>query len=451
MSKSDPALVLIVDDEPDLCDLLTITLNDMGIRSNSATSIKSAKAFLEKNNYKLCLTDLRIPDGNGIELLQYIRKNHPDTLVAVITAHGTIEVAIDALKKGAFDFITKPVDLEILRNIITTSLKVNANIDANITNIDSILLGNCATMQKLKQNILKLSCSNAPVLITGPSGSGKELVAKLMYEYSPRKDGAFVAVNCGAIPKELMESEFFGHIKGSFTGATNDKQGLIQTANGGILFLDEVAELPLDMQVKLLRVIQEKTVRPIGATEEEKINIRIIAATNKDLSQLVANSTFRQDLYYRINVIEVQVPSLQERLEDIELLINHILNNLVQTHGIDNISIDSAGLEALKNYRFPGNIRELENILERAITMCDNSTITPIDLQLKSQLDCNIGQAAGKINLNGKTLDEYLAEIEETILLQTIAANKNKSSAAKVLGLNLRSLRYRLQKLNIQE
>ncbi|MGO1249698.1 sigma-54-dependent transcriptional regulator [Psychrobacter sp.] len=375
---------LVVDDEVDLCRLMQITLTKMGIKSDVAYTLSQARVFWQEREYDFCLTDLRLPDGSGLDLVKEF-SNHSNKPIAVITAHGSMDLAIEALKLGAFDFVNKPLELPRLRQLVENALKVAHQSDETKATpehspeqkmLDSRLIGNSAIMQPLKKTILKLARSQAPVFLSGASGTGKEVVAKLIHDLSPRRDGSFVPVNCGAIPSELMESEFFGHKKGSFTGAVTDKQGLFQQANGGTLFLDEVADLPLVMQVKLLRAIQEKTVRAIGDTKEVPVDIRILSATHKDLNQLVQSGTFRQDLYYRINVIELQLPTLNERREDIPVLAMHFLAMIAEEWQLDTpLSLTKAACNQLKSHDFAGNVRELRNVLERAVTLAETSDI----------------------------------------------------------------------------
>jgi two-component system response regulator PilR (NtrC family) len=356
------SLALIVDDEPDIRELLELTLGRMDIETRSAANLTDARRLLDETDIDLCLTDMRLPDGDGLELVEYIQQNHPDLPVAVVTAHGNMETAVQALKAGAFDFISKPIDLHMLRKLVKGALKLGSFPERDRRSRDT-LLGESAIMQTVRSTIAKLARSQAPVYISGESGTGKELVARLIHAKGPRSDSAFVPVNCGAIPSELMESEFFGHRKGSFTGAVTDKEGLFQAADGGTLFLDEVAELPLHMQVKLLRAIQEKAVRPVGEQKEIPVDVRVLSATHKDLAALVAAGDFRQDLYYRINVIELKVPSLHQRREDIPQLAEHILARLTAGQNEAGPTLGQVALEALQRHAFPGNVRELENIL----------------------------------------------------------------------------------------
>ena len=375
---------LIVDDEPDIRELLEITLTRMGITTLTAPDLTSARKLLEQNATHLCLTDMNLPDGNGIELVQWIQKHSPATPVAVITAYGNMDTAIESLKAGAFDFVSKPVELPRLRELVNSALKLaEPKADAEDTADEpGLLLGKSPEIRKLRNQTRKLARSQAPVFISGESGSGKELVARMIHLQGPRREGPFIAVNCGAIPSELMESEFFGHKKGSFTGAVENKDGLFRSANGGTLFLDEVADLPLAMQVKLLRAIQEKAVRPVGDTKEVPVDIRVLSATHKNLPELVQEGSFRQDLFYRINVIELAVPPLREWPDDISLLSNHILERIAKEYECDPASLTPAAVDRLRGYDFPGNVRELENVLERAFTLCDADQIDADDLHL---------------------------------------------------------------------
>ena len=376
--------VLIVDDEPDIRELLDITLSRMGLETHSAATLEEAIKMVASVTPDLCLTDMRLPDGNGITLVEYIQQEFSHIPVAMITAHGSVETAISALKAGAFDFISKPIELEALRKLVSSALQLDGDTRKTEDAMDEELIGSAPSIQNLRQQISKLARSQAPVHIHGESGSGKEVVARLIHNNGPRAAGAFVAVNCGAIPPELMESELFGHMKGSFTGANHDKVGLFQAASGGTLFLDEVADLPLAMQVKLLRAIQEKMVRPVGASEEQSTDIRLLSATHKDLAKEVEAGRFRKDLYYRINVIDVIVPSLRERLEDLPALTDTLLERISQEEGNEKAQLGPGALAALGNYSFPGNVRELENMLERALALSDEGQITADDLQFSN-------------------------------------------------------------------
>jgi len=437
---------LVVDDEPDIRELLELTLSRMEINTHSAKDVAQAKSLLKKHHFDLCLTDMKLPDGDGIELVEYMQQKYPEIPAAVITAHGNMESAVSALKAGAFDFVSKPVDLHMLRSLVTTALKLS-NKKAPDTKSTLTLLGESPAMQATRATIAKLARSQAPVYISGESGTGKELVARLIHDQGPRTDKSFVPVNCGAIPEDLMESEFFGHKKGSFTGAIMDKAGLFQAANGGTLFLDEVADLPLHMQVKLLRAIQEKAVRPIGAQREVPIDVRILSATHKDLMALVKEGCFRQDLYYRINVIELHVPSLRERPEDIPLLAAHILIRLAKLNGTKTPALTDNALKILLQYPFPGNVRELENILERAMTLCDDHYIHADNLQL-SHAPAKTTSAPLPADV---PLEPLLGNVEkETIIKALEQTRHNKTAAAKLLGISFGALRYRLKKLGLE-
>lgn len=460
--------VLVIDDERDIRELLTITLGRMDLQVDAVGTVAEARRALAERNYDLCFTDMRLPDGNGQEIIELIAASHPDTPVAMITAYGNMDAAVVALKSGAFDFVSKPVDIQMLRRLVRTALKLaeerrsGASPAAAASSADR-LVGTSPAMQQVRVTITKLARNQAPVYIAGESGVGKELVARLIHEQGPRASGPFVPVNCGAIPSELMESEFFGHKKGSFTGAGADKEGLFQAAHGGTLFLDEVAELPLHMQVKLLRAIQEKAVRPIGAREEVPVDVRILSATHKNLGQLVEQGQFRQDLFYRINVIELRVPPLRERRGDVPLLATYILRQLAAKSGDSCGRLLPEAQQALDGYDFPGNVRELENILERAMAMCDGAAIDAIDLMLPQRLQrpganghgtpaASEGQPVAPQAVSGGNvpLDDYISNLERTAIVKALEESRyNKTAAAKKLGITFRALRYKLKKLGI--
>ena len=467
---------LIVDDEPDIRELLEITLGRMSIETSAAADLASARKLLADNEFDLCLTDMHLPDGNGLELVNHIAEQQPGLPVAVITAFGSMDTAISALKAGAFDFVQKPVDLDQLRTLVDTALRVTP-LHESRSGAQTRLLGQSDCMAALRTQIGKLARSQAPIYISGESGSGKEVAARLIHEQGPRADGPFVPVNCGAIPSELMESEFFGHVKGSFTGAVADKMGLFEAAEGGTLFLDEVADLPLSMQVKLLRSIQEKTVRPVGSAEEKATDIRVLSATHKDLAAEVAEDRFRQDLYYRLNVIELAMPSLRDRPSDIAELADQILSRLAADYGGELPTLTDTALAELKSYRFPGNVRELENVLERAFTLCEGDRIDTADLQLGPaaadvQLTADADKTAplavspscpaaddlaapaqpGHADLQpGQSLENYLEGVEKQLIVDALESTRwNKTAAAKKLGITFRALRYRLQKLELE-
>jgi two-component system response regulator PilR (NtrC family) len=457
--------VLVVDDERDIRELLSITLGRMDLNVDTAANVGDAKKMLGEARYDLCFTDMRLPDGTGQELIELIAREHPETPVAMITAYGNVEAAVDALKAGAFDFVSKPVDIHMLRRLVQTALRVGQPATHEDEDLPaSRLVGESQALKEVRARIAKVARSQAPVYISGESGTGKELVARSIHELGPRAAGPFVPVNCGAIPSELMESEFFGHKKGSFTGAHADKEGLFQTANGGTLFLDEVAELPLHMQVKLLRVIQEKAVRPIGGRGEVPVDVRILSATHKDLARLTQTSQFRQDLYYRINVIELRVPPLRERGGDIPLLARHILKRLSEQAGVPVPTLQPVALEALTAYDFPGNVRELENVLERSIALCENGVIEPADLMLESAGGHEYADddpdpdepaeddelLAEEGNGGGVGLDDYISNIERDAIIKALKETRyNKTAAARKLGITFRALRYKLKKLGI--
>ncbi len=463
--------ILIIDDEPDIRGLLSMTLERMGHNTHCAANMNEAKKVLAEKTFDLCLTDLKLPDGSGIDIVKLIQDSDMETPVIVITAHGSMDIAIQAMKYGAFDFINKPVDLNNLRALIKSALSIQDTIPTRQSIAD--IIGESTAAVELKENIAKVARSQAPVFIYGESGSGKELVARAIHKTSSRQKAPFIAVNCGAIPKELMESEFFGHIKGSFTGAHQDKQGLFQSAEGGTLFLDEVADLPMDMQVKLLRAIQEKTIRPVGSQKEVAIDVRILSATHKNLLDAIHEGSFRNDLYYRINVIEISVPSLRERKVDIELLSHALLERIANKNNADNVDISNDAVAALKNYDFPGNVRELENILERASALCGTGIIEVTDLQLNRNTASTIfsnhqsnpeSSATLQVieetphtsettyNPEESSLDNYLDNIEKNIILDSLEQNRwNRTTTAKVLGITFRSLRYRMKKLGIDD
>lgn len=469
---------LIVDDEPDIRELLEITLGRMKIETVAAADLSSALELLASQPFDLCLTDMHLPDGNGLELVERINSNHPNLPVAMITAFGSVDTAIRALKAGAFDFLQKPIDLEQLRSLVDSALKIS-ELDEQGSQAHVNLLGASAAMALLRGQITKLARSQAPIYVSGESGSGKEVAARLIHSLGPRSSGPFVPVNCGAIPSELMESEFFGHMKGSFTGAVGDKQGLFQAASGGTLFLDEVADLPLAMQVKLLRAIQEKAVRPVGSQSEDVTDVRVLSATHKELVNEVAAGRFRQDLYYRLNVIELRIPSLREHLDDIPELALACLQRLAREYGGAQPEISAQAMQVLQNYDFPGNVRELENVLERAFTLCEDAKIEPDDLQLQAQSApqaSSTGHTPGiqaiepsvtADNLTtaqttatsertmslpaGENLEDFILAIERNLITQALDATRwNKTAAAKALGITFRALRYKLKKLELE-
>ncbi len=458
---------LIVDDEADIRELIEMTLVPMDITCFAAETLQNAKALLRRHRFDFCITDMRLPDGNGLDLVAFLQKRHPNLPIAVITAHGNVGSAVEALKLGAFDFVSKPVELSVLRNLVKTALKMaRTSDDRDSGEGHPKMLGNSKAMRSVRSMIRKLARSQAPILISGESGTGKELAARSIHASGPRADKAFVPVNCGAIPEHLMESEFFGYKKGSFTGATQDKIGLFQAANGGTLFLDEVADLPPHMQVKLLRAIQERAVRPIGTQAEVPVDVRILSATHRDLAQQVEKNAFRQDLFYRLNVIELRMPSLRERVDDIPELSAFALEKLGSSLNLPTPALSPDAMEALKRYAFPGNIRELENILERAFTLCENSTISIADLLLPDPVT-QPPPPQQATTVSGTTpaqseptptvlspteagLELYLEELEKAAINKALESTRyNKTAAAERLGISFRALRYRLKKLGL--
>ncbi|HYL02764.1 MAG TPA: sigma-54 dependent transcriptional regulator [Steroidobacteraceae bacterium] len=459
---SSQPVVLVVDDEPDLLELVGLTLHRMRLRTRTAADLGTARRLLKSENFDLCLTDMRLPDGDGLDLVAWIQENRPSVPVAVITAHGNVESAVRALKLGAFDFVSKPLDLGVLRKLVGSAVKLRAGPDVSTTATSFSgprLLGSSPVMEQLREMIARVARSQAPVHICGESGTGKELVARLIHESGARREGPFVAVNCGAIPTELMESELFGHKRGSFTGAVADKKGLVQSAEGGTLFLDEVGDLPLHMQVKLLRVVQEKTVRPVGEAREEIVDVRILSATHRDLSDLVAQGLFREDLFYRINVIELRVPALRERAGDIPEIAAAILERLAARTGAVPPRIVPEAMQLLQDYGFPGNVRELENVLERAVTLCTGGAITPEHIRLRSggrpagaeAESAAAAPVAEPARDTGVALGSHLESIERDAIIKALEKTRyNKTAAAKLLGMSFRALRYRIKKLGIE-
>lgn len=442
---------LVVDDETDIRELVVLTLERMDIRADSAASVQDAKHLLTTGEYDLCLTDMRLPDGLGLDLVQHIAAHHAGLPVAVITAYGSAENAVSALKAGAFDYLTKPISLKQLRPLVESALKLSRS-DAKETQNTGDLIGSSPAMAYVRTMIEKLARSQAPVYISGESGSGKELAARLIHKNSSRRENPFVAVNCGAIPENLMESEFFGYKKGAFTGAAQDTLGLFQAANGGTLFLDEVADLPLGMQVKLLRAIQEKKVRSVGGTAEEAVDVRIISATHKNLGDMMENGLFRQDLYYRLNVIQLKMPALRERVEDIPELTQKLLQKLCVNQGIEPPVLENDAAELISRLPFSGNVRELENMLERALALCDGQKIHAEDLFIEETAKPKMAETVefDPSNTLEIGLPEYLEDIEKKAILKALAkTNQNKTAAAKLLGVSFRTLRYRLAKLGL--
>ncbi|RLZ07070.1 sigma-54-dependent Fis family transcriptional regulator [Acinetobacter sp. 2JN-4] len=469
MTTKQP-LVLLVDDEEDLCLLMQMTLARMGIKTHLAYRIEQAKKFFTEFQYDACLTDLNLPDGNGLDLVKHVTQNHPNTPIAVLTAYGNMDIAIAALKAGAFDFVSKPVNQKHLDQLIQKALnRPQPEQEAAETALENkLLIGRSPPIQQLRIALKKIARSQAPVFITGESGTGKEVVANLVHRLSNRSEGPFIAINCGAIPTELMESELFGHKKGSFTGATQDKQGLILSAHGGSLFLDEIAELPLNMQVKLLRAVQEKRIRPVGSDQEIDVDFRVISASHQDLELLVQQGRFRQDLFFRIHVMDIVLPPLRERGQDILLLANHFIQRISQEWDLSPKSLSTRAEQFLLQQYFPGNVRELRNIIERAMTLSDDNSIDLAHLQtaplrtismptasLYTQEDVEPAQYSTSPSTSSKKLppeglERYLENIEKEVLLNALnLTHWNRTLAAKKLGMTFRSLRYRLKKFGL--
>lgn len=446
--------VLVVDDEDDIRELLELSLMRMGLACDTVASVAEARACLERKRYRLCLTDMRLPDGDGLDLVEHIQRHLPGLPVAVITAFGSIDTAIRALKLGAFDFVTKPIELKVLRELVNHALKLEPRALASAPG-DRGLIGDSPAFQHLRAQAEKLARNQAPVFIHGESGTGKEVIARLIHALGARAQAPFVPINCGAISPELMESEFFGHRKGSFTGAASDKEGLFQAASGGTLFLDEIGELPLSMQVKLLRAIQERAVRPVGAHAEEAVDVRILSASHQDLSRLVAEGRFRHDLFFRINVITLRVPPLRERRADIPALAEHILARLAEREGGVPHRLSADALHVLQGHAFPGNVRELENLLERACALCDGNEIGVVDIDLHvadfSPPVAGTADASATDPIADDFGPEADSEIERVRVLEALEQTRwNRSAAARQLGMTLRQLRYRLQKWDLE-
>ena len=478
--------VLVIDDEPDLVELVSLTLERMGLAAQSAGDLAAARALLRSGDFDLCLTDMRLPDGDGLDLVAWIQDNRPELPVAVITAHGNVEAAVRALKLGAFDFISKPLDLAVLRKTVSKAIRLaDPAAAARTPRGAGVLIGASPAMQELRELTQRVARSQAPVYVAGESGVGKELVARLIHSLGPRREGPFVPVNCGAIPGELIESELFGHKKGSFTGAQADRIGLVQSAEGGTLFLDEVADLPLHLQVKLLRVLQEKAIRRVGDTVETPVDVRVVSATHRNLAELVEQGQFREDLYYRINVIELRVPPLRERMDDLPELVAAIVARLGQRLGTPPVELSGEAMERLRAYPFPGNVRELENVLERAVTLCEGAVIEPADIRLRDLSRRAAPGATGVFRqptvestppapaggpapgpaaapppaaapspaLPGAAgpLDSQVEELERAAIVKALEQTRyNRTAAARLLGVTFRALRYRIKKLGIE-
>lgn len=450
-ARSSGPDVLIVDDEDDIRELLELTMLRLGLASDGAASLAEARRLLGEKRYRLCLTDMRLPDGDGLELVRYISENLRDLPVAVITAFGSMDNAVTALKAGAFDYLSKPVSIDQLRALVKSVFSLSSKTDAGERKDSSSLTGESPAMVQVRSLIDKLARSLAPVFISGESGSGKERAARMIHDLGPRAAAPFVAVNCGAIPENLMESEFFGAKKGAFTGADSDREGFFQAAHGGTLFLDEVADLPLPMQVKLLRAIQEKKFRRLGDTVETSVDVRILSATHQNLKAMVDAARFRQDLFYRLNVIELRMPALRERSEDIPQLAETLLAKLSESSGMPSARLTAEALAALKAYAFPGNVRELENILERALALSSGELIVLDDLML-DPADQGEASPAAQATPGGADLQDYLDLVERQVIEEALdKSGGNRTAAARALGVTFRSLRYRLERLGIKE
>ncbi|OTG81143.1 sigma-54-dependent Fis family transcriptional regulator [Acinetobacter sp. ANC 4648] len=466
MATQQP-LVLLVDDEQDLCMLMQMSLARMGIKTHMAHHLEQAKYFFSEYKYNACITDLNLPDGSGLDLVRHVTQNHPKTPIAVLTAYGNMEIAIASLKAGAFDFVSKPINQLHLQQLLNKALLV-PQIDSESTSSKlefKMLIGDSQPIQKLRESIKKIARSQAPVFITGESGTGKEVVANLIHQLSNRRDQAFIAINCGAISEELMESELFGHVKGCFSGATQDKQGLILAADGGSLFLDEISELSLSMQAKLLRAVQEKKIRPLGSEKEIEVDFRIISASHQNIEERVQHGKFRQDLFFRIHVMDIALPPLRERGHDILILAHHFIAQICHEWGIATKQLSSAASAFLLQKYFAGNVRELRNMIERAITLCDEEFIAPSHLQpsslrptlyqeLNEEKDIILPppqiQPIEAVKIPEEGLEQFLEKVEKEVLLTALnQTHWNRTLAAKKLGMTFRSLRYRLKKFGL--
>ena len=468
---SHATTALVIDDEADIRELMSLTINRMGFDCHVAANLEEARNLIDQYEFDVCLTDMKLPDGNGVDFVKFLQSVKPDLPVAVLTAHGNMEAAVEAMKNGAYDFVSKPVDIHLLRKLVIGAVASNQR-SANDNPIsDSIetrtgvetvttpsgteaLVGNSPIMKELRDMILKVAKSNAPVWITGESGTGKEMIARLIHTNGPRADKPFIPINCGAIPSELMESELFGHKKGSFTGAVTDNPGLFRQAEGGTLFLDEVAELPLQMQVKLLRAIQEKAVRSVGENHETSIDVRILSASHKDLAGEVNQGSFRHDLYYRLNVINLRSPALAERRSDIRLLANHLLSSICESNQRSPVTLSEQSMQQLELHPFHGNVRELENILERALAMSENDVLDTHDLNLSQS--GNTGQttiqAKAPDAVTQTEVDRFSPDYEKQLILDALTKTRwNRKAAATLLGLSYRQIRYRIQQYEIDD
>lgn len=459
-------LVLLVDDEQDLCMLMQMSLSRMGIKTHMAHHLQQAKYFFSEYKYDACITDLNLPDGSGLDLVKHVSQHYPKTPIAVLTAYGNMEIAIASLKAGAFDFVSKPINQSHLQQLLQKALHV-PQLDANAAEIpieQSMLIGNSQVIRNLRESIKKIARSQAPVFITGESGTGKEVVANLIHKLSNRSDSPFIAINCGAISEDLMESELFGHKKGCFSGATQDKQGLIQAANGGTLFLDEIAELSLAMQAKLLRAVQEKKIRPLGSDTEIEVDFRIISASHQNIEVLVEQGKFRHDLFFRIHVMDVVLPPLRARDQDILILAAHFIQIICTEWQIPTKQLTEKAKAFLLEQHYSGNVRELRNIIEKAITMCDEDQLDiqhlqpaplrgvsqneAVETDVKTSVQTDTALKGQKIPEEG--LEEYLEKVEKEVLLSALnQTHWNRTLAAKKLGMTFRSLRYRLKKFGL--
>lgn len=470
---SQHPLVLIVDDEEDICMLMQLTLKKMGIDSHVAYNIRQAKDALKKHSYDVCLTDFNLPDGTGQNLIEFTVEKYPNMPIAVLTAYGNMEIAISALKAGAFDFVNKPINQTHLEQLLQKALSHSQHLLFSQENSleSKMLIGDSEPIRQLKNSLKKIARSQAPVFITGESGTGKEVVANLVHRLSHRSEGPFISVNCTSIPNELIESELFGHKKGSFAGATQDKQGLIASAQGGSLFLDEVANLPLTIQIKLLHAIQDKKIRPIGGQQDINVDFRIISASQQDLEAMVQQGKFRQDLYFRLVVMDLHLPPLRERGQDIILLAEYFIQRICQEWGISTKQLSADAKHFLLHQYFAGNVRELRNLMERAITLCDSSFIQLEHLQSQHQRSIFSApepekpsepepdlpppiyaefKRGSKLPMEG--LERYLENIEKEVILTALdLTHWNRTLAAKKLGMSFRSLRYRLKKFGLDD
>jgi two-component system response regulator PilR (NtrC family) len=452
--------ILIVDDERSLREFLAIFLRRGGHRVEAAADGEAARKAMAAREFDVVITDLKMPDASGLDVLAESKRIHPDTQVIVVTAFATAETAIAAMKAGAYDYLTKPFKVDEVGLVVERALERRVLQHQNVVLRDEIkgrykldrLIGKSPAMHRVFEVVRKIASARTSVLLIGESGTGKELAARALHELSGRSEHAFIAVNCGAIPETLLESEFFGHVKGSFTGASTDRTGLFEAAHGGTIFLDEIGELPAPMQVKLLRVLQERRVKRVGGVQEKEVDVRVVAATNRDLETEVEKGTFRQDLFYRLNVIQLRLPPLRERREDIPILVDHFVRKLAAEHGRQITGVDPEAMSALMSYSFPGNVRELENLIERAVTLAPGDRIsldTLPNLSPTSAAGARLGPAA-ELPEEGLDLEKVVDDFERGILIKALERTRgNRTEAARLLGVTFRSLRYRLSKLGI--